>query len=98
MKPPGAEVDLSGPCVERIAEQWPNRRHASPESAELVARAVVIRHLLIEVSADARSQAQRKMLIDRPFEMQLGAALVIGRRVGRVERQAKRARDLEAGL
>ena len=38
------------------------------------------------------------MLIDRPFEMQLGAALVIGRRVGRIERQAKRARDLDAAL
>jgi hypothetical protein len=37
------------------------------------------------------------MLIDRPFEMQLGAALVIGRRVGRLSvRPAKRARDLEA--
>jgi hypothetical protein len=30
----------------------------------LVAPAVVIRHLLIEVSADARGKAQRKMLID----------------------------------
>src|SRR6202011_533014 len=65
MEPPGAEVDLLGPCLERIAEQRPDGRHASPESAELVARAVVIRHLLIEVSADARGKAQRKMLIDR---------------------------------
>ena len=59
MNPPGAEVDLLGPCLERIAEQRPNRRHASPESAELVARAVVIRHLLIEVAADARGKAQK---------------------------------------
>jgi hypothetical protein len=98
MEPPGAEVDLLGPGLERVAEQRPDGRHASPESAELIARAVVIRHLLLEVAADARGKAQRKMLIDRPFEMQLGAALVICRRVGRVERQAKRARDLEAGL
>jgi hypothetical protein len=80
MKPPGAEVDLLGSCLERIAEQRPNRRHASPESAELVARAVVIRHLLIEEAADARGKAQREVLIERPFEMQLGAALVICRR------------------
>ena len=98
MEPPGAEVDLLGPCLERIAEQRPDGRHASPESAELVARAVVIRHLLREKAANARGKAQRKMLIDRPFEMQLGAALVICRRVGRVERQAKRASDLETGL
>jgi hypothetical protein len=56
MKPPGAEVDLLGPCLERIAEQRPNGRHASPESSELVARAVVIRHLLKEVAADARAR------------------------------------------
>jgi hypothetical protein len=98
MKPPGAEVDLLGSCLERIAEQRPNRRHASPESAEFVARAVVIRHLLIEEAADARGKAQREVLIERPFEMQLGAALVICRRVGRVELHAKRARNLEAGL
>ena len=98
MKPPGAEVDLLGSCLERITEQRPDGRHASPESAELIARAVVVRHLLIEVAADARGKAQGNVLIDRPFEMQLGAALVICRRVGRVERQAKRARDLEAGL
>jgi hypothetical protein len=97
MKPLGAEVDLLGPHLERIAEQRPDGRHASPESAEPVARAVVIGHLLIEIAADARGKAERKVLIDRPFEMQLGAALVIGRRVGRIERQAKRAGDLEAG-
>jgi hypothetical protein len=77
MKPPGAEVDLLGAGLQRIAEQRPNRRHASPESAELVVRAVVVRRLLIEVAADARGKAERKMLIDRPFEMQLGAALVL---------------------
>ena len=98
MKPPGAEVDLLGPGLERITEQRPDARHTSPESAELVARAVVIRHLLIEVAADARGKAERKVLIERPFEMQLGAALVICRRVGRVELHAKRARDLDAGL
>ena len=97
MKPPGAEVDLLGPGLERITEQRPDARHASPESAELVARAMVIRHLLREKAANARGKAQRKMLIERPFEMQLGAALVICHRVGRVERQAKRARELEAG-
>jgi hypothetical protein len=97
MKPPGAEVDLLGPSLERIAEQRPDGRHASPESAELVARPVVIRHLLREEAADARGKAQRKVLIKRPFEMQLGAALVICDRVGPIERQAKRARELEAG-
>jgi hypothetical protein len=98
MKPPGAEVDLLGPCLERIAEPRPNGRHASPESAEMVARAMVIRHLLIEIAADTRGKAKREVLIERPFEMQLGAALVICRRVERIERQAKRARDLDAGL
>lgn len=73
MKPPGAEVDLLGPCLERTAEQRPNGRLASPEIAELIARAVVVRHLLIEVAADARGKAQGKVLIGRPFEMQLGA-------------------------
>ena len=62
-KPPGAEVDLLGPCLERITEQRPDGRHASPESAEVVARAVVIRHLLIEVAADARGKAKREVLI-----------------------------------
>jgi hypothetical protein len=61
VKPPGAEVDLLGPCLERIAEQRPDGRHASPESAELVARGVVIRHLLIEVAADARGKAKREV-------------------------------------
>src|SRR3984893_9890515 len=98
MEPPGAEVDLLGPCLERIAEQRPDARRGTPESTELVARAVVIGHLLIEIATDARGKAQRKVLIDRPFEMQLGAALVICCRVGRVERQAKLARELEAGL
>src|ERR1700730_8076569 len=45
MKPPGAEVDLLGSRLERIAEQRPDGRHTSPESAELVARAVIIRQL-----------------------------------------------------
>ena len=67
MKPPGAEVDLLGPRLERIAEQRPHSHHASPESAECVARAVVIRHLLIEVAADARGKAKREVLIDRPL-------------------------------
>jgi hypothetical protein len=67
MKPPGAEVDLLGPNLECIAEHRPDCRHASPESAELVARAVVIRQLLIEVAADARGKAKRKVLIHRPL-------------------------------
>jgi hypothetical protein len=54
---------------------------------------MVIRHLLIEKTADARGEAKREVLIERPFEMQLGAALVICRRVKRIERQAKRACD-----
>ncbi len=67
MKPPGAEVDLLGPGLERIAEQRPDGRHASPESAEFVARAMVIRHLLIKVAADARGKTKREVLIRRPL-------------------------------
>jgi len=37
------------------------------------------------------------MLIDRPFEMELGAALVICRPYWARERQAKGARELKAG-
>jgi hypothetical protein len=55
---------------------------------------VVIRHLLQEVAADARRKAEGQVLIERPFEMELFAALVIGLRIGRVERQTKRASDL----
>lgn len=63
MKPPGAEVGLLGPCLERIAEQRPDGRNASLERAEWVAPAVVIRHLLIEVAANARGKAKGKCLL-----------------------------------
>jgi hypothetical protein len=68
VKRPGAEVDLLGARLERVAEHRPDRRHPPPESAELVARTVVIRHLLNEVAADTRGKAEGQVLIDRPFK------------------------------
>lgn len=67
MKPPDAKVDLLGPRLERIAEQRPDARNASPESIELVARAVVIHHLLLKEAADASGKAKREVLIERPL-------------------------------
>src|ERR1700730_14248278 len=55
VKPPGAEVDLLGPGLERIAGPAAATRPLKAPSWS--ARAVVIRHLLREEAADARGKA-----------------------------------------
>jgi transposase-like protein len=41
MKPPAAEGNFLSAGLQRIADQWPNGRHAPPEGANIVPRAAI---------------------------------------------------------
>jgi hypothetical protein len=77
MKPSAAKVHFLVARLHRIREQGSHGCDTALERTHSVPGTVVIGHLLIKISANANGKTKGKVLVQRPFEVELSTALIV---------------------